>query len=72
MLLKVLDFIKQHKLVSTQQLQREFNLDLSALIPMLDIWQRKGIIKECPLGSGCKKSCGKCVFNKNKYFQLQN
>lgn len=60
MLLQIRDFIGQQGVVSTQQLTREFGLDLSALQPMLDLWVHKGAIVKCQEQSSCKGSCFKC------------
>lgn len=60
MLLQIRDFIIKQGLVSTQQLTREFHLDLSALQPMLTIWINKGVIQKCQEKAQCQSSCFKC------------
>ncbi|HFC9266489.1 TPA: FeoC-like transcriptional regulator [Legionella pneumophila] len=60
MLLQIRDFIYREGVVSTQQLSREFHLDLTALQPMLDLWVRKGAIRKCQGGANCKTACFKC------------
>ncbi len=53
MLFEIRDYIFREKIVSLKQLGRAFNSDAEALLPMLDIWIKKGqIAKE-------KKPCGK-------------
>ena len=60
MLLLIRNYIRRERVVSTQQLSREFQLDLAALQPMLDIWITKGIISKCAQSASCKSSCFKC------------
>lgn len=60
MLLQIRDYIIHQGVASTQQLTREFHLDLSALQPMLDVWVKKGVIKKCQEKTACKSSCYKC------------
>ncbi|RUR16682.1 MULTISPECIES: FeoC-like transcriptional regulator [Legionella] len=60
MLLQIRDYIRREGVVSTQQLTREFRLDLPALQPMLDIWLNKGAIKKCQEKGACQSSCFKC------------
>ena len=60
MLLKLRDFIKREKIVSLQQLARNFNLDTQALAPMLAIWQKKGVIVAYEQAGGCQSSCLRC------------
>lgn len=59
MLLQIRNYISREKVVSTQQLCREFRLDREALQPMLDLWVSKGNISLC-VQNQCKSSCGKC------------
>lgn len=60
MLLLIRNYIQRENVVSTQQLTREFQLDLAALQPMLDIWVAKGIIAQCSSEASCRNSCFKC------------
>lgn len=60
MLLSIRNYIRRERVVSTQQLSREFQLDLTALQPMLDIWIKKGVISKCVQSTSCKSSCFKC------------
>lgn len=60
MLLQIRDYISRQGVVSTQQLTREFCLDLPALQPMLDVWLGKGVIKKCQESGSCRSACFKC------------
>lgn len=60
MLFQLETFIKREKIVSTQQLTREFSLDLQALLPMLARFEYKGVIAKCPTPQGCRSKCFKC------------
>lgn len=69
MLLQIRDFIRREGVVSTQQLTREFRLDLSALQPMLDLWVRKGMIRKCQEKANCQSTCFKCRIQSPEYYQ---
>lgn len=69
MLLQIRDYILREKVVSTQQLVREFHIDLPALQPMLDIWVNKGAIKKCQEQANCQSSCFKCRTQPHEYYQ---
>lgn len=60
MLLKIRDFLKQHKVASNQQIARAFKIDTVTLEPMLNVWLAKGTIARCEekaCGSSCAKKC---------------
>lgn len=69
MLLQLRDFIRKSKVVSTQQLSREFHIDLSALQPMLDLWEKKGAIKKCQEKANCGSACFKCKPKQLEYYE---
>jgi hypothetical protein len=60
MLLQIRNYIRREQVVSTQQISREFQLDPTALQPMLNVWLRKGIISKSTHSSSCKSACFKC------------
>lgn len=72
MLLALEAFIKREKIVSTQQLAREFSLDVQALIPMLQKWVRKGVIGKCDVQSACKSACFRCDKQAVEYYEYIN
>lgn len=68
MLFQIREYIRRAGVVSDQQISREFQLDNSALQPMLDLWISKGIILKCaPQGASCKSSCFKCRLQPEYY-----
>lgn len=69
MLLQIHDFIRREGVVSTQQLTREFRMDIGALQPMLDLWERKGAIKKCQEKANCQSACFKCRMQPTQYYQ---
>ncbi|KTD44219.1 FeoC-like transcriptional regulator [Legionella parisiensis] len=69
MLLQIRNYICREGLVSTQQLTREFRLDLPALQPMLDLWIGKGVIRKCQEKANCQSTCFKCRSNSPEYYQ---
>lgn len=71
MLLQIRDFIQREHVVSTQQLSREFHIDEQALLPMLDIWVSKGVIKRCQEKAGCQSACmTRCKGNAPVYYEM--
>lgn len=68
MLLEIRDYICRERVVSTQQLTREFHLDLAALQPMLDLWVRKGAIRKCQEQANCQSTCFKCRTQPPEYY----
>lgn len=69
MLLQIRDYIHREGVVSTQQLSREFRLDLPALQPMLELWVRKGEIGKCQEKANCQSTCFKCRTQSIDYYQ---
>ncbi|MGL5741179.1 MAG: FeoC-like transcriptional regulator [Legionella sp.] len=69
MLLQLRDYICREGVVSTQQLTREFRLDLQALQPMLDLWMNKGVIRKCQEQKNCQSTCFKCRTHSPEYYQ---
>lgn len=70
MLLALRDFIAREKVVSTQQLIREFHIDLQALLPMLQCWVRKGVIRQSVQKTNCQSSCFRCKKEAPQYYEL--
>ncbi len=60
MLLQIRKYMSRERVVSTQQLTREFQMDLPALQPILDLWVGKGIIRKCQGKTNCQSTCFKC------------
>jgi hypothetical protein len=69
MLLQIRDYISRQGVVSTQQLSREFHLDLPALQPMLALWVAKGVIRKCQEQANCQSACFKCRVQTLEYYQ---
>lgn len=60
MLLAIREFIQTHRVVSSEQLSREFRIAIEALVPMLEVWISKGVIRSAQTincGSKCQLSC---------------
>ena len=69
MLLQIRDYIRRAGIVSTQQLTREFHLEIQALQPMLDLWINKGVIRKCQEKTNCQSACFKCHIHFPEYYQ---
>lgn len=73
MLLQLRDYIIRENVVSTQQMLREFNIDASALQPMLDFWIKKGIIAPHQNKPSCQSACSRCTTTTTVvFYQSQN
>ena len=70
MLLQIRDFIQRERVVSTQQLAREFDVDEPALQPMLDVWVRHVVIQACHKEKVCQGSCSRCSVKLPVYYQF--
>jgi hypothetical protein len=69
MLLQIREYISREQVVSTQQLVREFCLELPALQPMLDLWVKKGAIEKYQDQGHCQSSCFKCREKPPEYYR---
>ncbi|MCP0913923.1 MULTISPECIES: FeoC-like transcriptional regulator [Legionella] len=69
MLLQIREFIRRERVVSMQQLVREFGMDEQALQPLLTLWKNKGVIKECEDKAGCQSSCLRCMKKPPAFYQ---
>lgn len=70
MLIQILNYLKREKIATDQQLAREFNLDLSALAPMLDLWVRRGAVICCQEQQSCQQGCVKsCQKQRPVYYR---
>ena len=70
MLLQLRDFIHREQVVSTQQLSRAFHVDEQALQPMLDVWVRRGVIRQCQEKPSCQSACFRCISNAPIFYQF--
>lgn len=69
MLLQLRDYLQRERVASTQQLGRTFRMAQSALLPMLEFWVGKGVIRRTEAGADCKSACFKCNENKPDYYE---
>lgn len=72
MLLQLRDYIQRERVVSLQQLIREFRMDESALKPMLDLWVQKGAILPHQHQRACQSACLRCSTSGVVFYQSQN
>lgn len=68
MLLQLREYIYKQGVVSTQQLMREFSVEEQALQPMLLIWEKKGVIRQCG-NRACTSPCRGCFVKKPMYYE---
>lgn len=69
MLLQIRDYLRRACVASNQQIAREFQLDLQALQPMLDLWINKGVIACIQEKTACQSRCFKCSVQPPLYYQ---
>ncbi len=60
MLLALRDYLAQEKCVSMAQLARVFQIDATALLPMLDVWVARGVIMKAYEAKSCASICKGC------------
>ncbi|MDF1757957.1 MAG: FeoC-like transcriptional regulator [Legionellaceae bacterium] len=68
MLLQLRDYIQKSKLVSLEQLAREFKSDSLAIQPMLEIWINKGLVEKQETPLSCGSSCSGCNIKTPVYY----
>ncbi|MBP6917647.1 MAG: hypothetical protein KBB94_01880 [Legionellaceae bacterium] len=68
MLLAIRNFIQAHRVVSSEQLSREFRVAEDALSPMLEIWINKGEVRKANSKS-CGSSCQSCHAKQINYYE---
>ena len=59
-LANVRDYLADHKRVALRDMVYRFNVDADALRDMLAILERKGWVRQLPLGTSCGESCNQC------------
>ncbi len=69
MLFALRDYVAKEKRVSLAQLARFFKVDVTALEPMLDVWIRKGVLKQDVQKMACKTACLGCSREAAIYYQ---
>ena len=69
MLLQLCDFITRERVVSLQQLAREFHVDELALQPMLDIWIQRGVLRIRAKEQACQSTCFRCDTGALLYYE---
>ena len=65
---QIRDYIKARELVSLEDLINHFDLEESALLQMLDVWQQKGTIHQKVQTGNCNSSCTQCPSAKTIYY----
>jgi putative ferrous iron transport protein C len=59
-LLDIKRYMQQVKMASLKGLSLHFNREPQLLRQLLQVWMRKGCIKQCKRTDRCGTSCGKC------------
>ena len=54
------DYLAEHKRVALRDVVYRFNADPEALRDMLAILERKGWVRQLPLGTCCSDGCNQC------------
>ena len=53
-------YLQQRKMATLHDIAAHFQMDKSAVKPMLEIWIQKGKVKKHNNNLGCSKGCSKC------------
>ncbi|MCX7091204.1 MAG: FeoC-like transcriptional regulator [Legionellales bacterium] len=69
MLSAIRNFIQIHRVVSVEQLSREFCIATEALGPMLEIWVNKGYIRKSNQKENCGTGCRSCYVQRVVYYE---
>lgn len=69
MLSVIRNFIQMHRVVSVEQLSREFCIAIEALGPMLEIWVNKGYIRKRNQKENCGTDCRSCYVQRVVYYE---
>lgn len=69
MLSSIRNYIQMHKLVSIEQLSREFCIAPDALHPMLEIWIKKDCIRVVKGKENCGSACHGCHAQQIVYYE---
>lgn len=72
MLLQLRDYIQRERVASLQQLMRVFRVDESALVPMLELWVRKGVIMPHHAMKTCNSPCSGCSSSRVVFYESKN
>lgn len=70
MLLQLFDFIKLNRVATLSQISRALKVDKTALLPMLEIWLRKGVIRLYQEDIACNKGCFSCKVNQTLTYEI--
>ena len=54
------NYMAEHKRVALQDMVYRFDADAAALRGMLAVLERKGRVRQLPLGTACSSGCNKC------------
>lgn len=60
MLLAIRNYMQHHRVASTEQLSREFQIAAEALEPIMAIWINKALIRKLNQKESCGTSCRSC------------
>ncbi len=69
MLMQIREFIAREKVVSFQQIARQFIIENQALEPMIDFWLLRGVIAVCNERPACRSKCFKCPSSRHIYYK---
>jgi len=59
-LAQIKQYLRQQRQVSLWDLAKRFNSEPTALLPMLELWIRKGQLLKCETKFSCATKCHQC------------
>ncbi len=69
MLLAIRNYMQHNRVVSVEQLSREFRIAAEALEPIMAIWINKALIRKLSQKEGCGTSCRGCQPTPIAYYE---
>lgn len=69
MLSIIRNFIQVQRVVSMEQLSREFSIAVEALEPILEFWVNRGVIRKANQQKDCGSGCRTCHSKQITYYE---
>lgn len=68
MIIKVKNIVKKSKIISSRKIEKVLNISKNAVLPMLEILEKKGLIQKYDCKKSCSSICKNCKIEKTQYY----
>jgi hypothetical protein len=58
--IEIKHYLSRRRLATLNDVAMHFRMDAGTVLPMMDMWIRKGRVRKHNNASGCRKGCCKC------------